>query len=201
MQWLLRTFTVVYTASILAGCMAGFPGNKVPATAMNYTALQAPKRDVYIEIVSLRSIDNSPLTANTWMPEENQKIIANSFSKTNLFKNIKFRGLDQEPNDLKMQITITEKITTSGFAAGLTVLSLGLVPSSARTDFIVDLKVKKTANELLEISKNEDYITQWTGWFVTPWASHTMLDAKTDTLDRQLSDAINRLVATNALAL
>lgn len=201
MQRLLKIFIVIFTASNLTGCIAGFSGNRVPATPMDYSALQTPKRNVYLEIVNLRSMDGSTPKENNWMPEENRKIVEHSLRKSNLFKSIKLSGLDQEADDLKMQITITENQFTSGFAGGLTIFSLGLIPSSARTDFVVELKVKKTTGELLQISKNEDYVTQWVGWFVIPWSSHTMLDAKTDTLDRQLSDAINRLVASKELAL
>ena len=201
MQKLLKIITTLLAASTLNGCIAGFSGNKIPATSLDYTAVQAPKKNIYIEIVNLTSIDGSALKTNTWMPEENQKIVENSLRKSNLFNSIKFRGIDQDADDIKMQITITEKKSTSGFAGGLTVFSLGLIPSSARTDFVLDLKVKTTTGSLLDIAKNEDYITKWVGWFVIPWSSNTTLDAKTDTLDRQLSDAINRLAASKALTL
>lgn len=202
MQRSFKAFICIYAATaVLSGCMAGFSGNRVPATTVDYSALQAPKRDVYVEIVSLRSTDGSTPIENKWMPEENQKIIEDSLRKSGLFKAIRFRGLDQEPSDLKMQLTITEKLSTAGFAGGLTVFSLGLIPSSARFDYVVELKVKSGDGKLRDISRNEDYVTQWMGWFVTPWASTTVLDAKTDTLDRQLSDALNRLTASNAITL
>ncbi|MFJ3450695.1 hypothetical protein ACIPM0_21115 [Pseudomonas sichuanensis] len=197
----LRTFTILLAALTLNGCMAGFSGNKTPATSLNYTSSHTSKKNVYVEIVNFTSIDGSSPRETIFTREENQKIVENSLRKSNLFNGIKFRGIDQEADDLKVQITITEKVSTSGLSGALTIFSLGLIPSSSRTDFILDLKVKSPANSLQEVAKNEDYITQWVGWFVIPWSSNTILDAKTDTLDRQLSDAINRLVASKALTL
>lgn len=191
-----KLLTALLAASILSGCMAGFSGNKIPATSLDYTALQSPPKNVYVEIVNLASTDGSSPKEITWKREENQKIVENSLRKSNLFKNINFRGIDQDVGDLKMQITITENLSTPGFSGALTILSLGLIPSSSRTDFILDLKVKTKTGSLQEVAKNEDYIITWIGWLITPWSSSTVLDAKADTLDRQLSDAINRLVAS-----
>lgn len=195
MKRLHHTLSLLAIMLALTGCQAGITGNRISYESPRYSATPAKRTAVYVDLTSTTMFGTEPYP-NTLKIQRHQAIVRSALEKTGIFGPVTFNGIEQRPDDLKLQVSIEETQVVNASSL-LVFFSLGLIPSSTRYNYQVTLKAKTAEGDLMEIDRNNDYLTHMLGWFVGPWATTTPDEAEQDTLERQLSAAVNRLLATN----
>ena len=182
---------------------ASFEKNELPRSSLITTSNTSNLLNKPTAYVDLTFYSGQPDNTNTKQYASMKRvmpIIKNTIDQSSIFKSISFDKNQSQNVDYTIKIDIynhgDDFAVISGFISGL---SLGIIPGTATDNFTLDLSIIDRSGNIIKKLRNKDSIQSWIGIWFLPSTSNTFEKALNNTIENQITFALNKLIETKIL--